>query len=133
MEDPISTWEGEGGSSSRMPAGHMIGTPNQIAWAIQIKSQVEAEFDRVRQVLEHAAARRSPENVTDIQAIIRILEDKRAEVMEDEQAGYFIHDWQDPKDLVSRLVIRDPRYEEIRARQMKLPTKPREGSSQMPR
>ena len=130
MEDPISAWEGEGGSSSSMHAGHMIGTPNQIAWAIQIKSQLEAEFDRVPEVLEHAAARRSPENVTDIQAIIRILEDKRAEVMENEQAGYFIHDWQDPKDLVSRLVIRDPRYEEIKARQMKLSTKPRGSSSQ---
>ena len=130
MEDPISAWEGAGGSSSRMPTGHMIGTPIQIAWAIQIKSQVEAEFDRVREVLEHAAARRSPENVTDIQAIIRILEDKRAEVMENERAGYFIHDWQNPKDLVSRLVVGDPRYEEIKARQMKLPTKRRESSSQ---
>jgi hypothetical protein len=38
MEDPVSAWEGEGGSSSRIPAGHMIGTPNEIAWAIQIKS-----------------------------------------------------------------------------------------------
>jgi hypothetical protein len=130
MEDPISAWEGEGGSSSRAPAGHMIGTLGQIAWAIQIKSQVEAEFNRVREVLEHAAARGATENVADIQAIIRILEDKRAEVMENEQAGYFIHDWQDPRDLVSRLVIGDPRYEEIKARQMKLPTKPRESSSQ---
>ena len=94
---------------------------------------MQAEFDRVREVLEHAAVGGSAENVADIQAIIRILGDKRAEVMENEQAGYFIHDWQDPKDLVSRLVIRDPRYEEIKARQMKLPTKPREGSSQMPR
>ena len=130
MEGPIAAWDGEGGSASRRPTGHMIGTPIQIAWAIQIKSQVEAEFDRVREVLEHAAARRSPENVTDIQAIIRILEDKRAEVMENEQAGYFIHDWHDPKDLVSRLVIGDPRYGEIKARQMKLPRKPRESSSQ---
>jgi hypothetical protein len=95
----------------------MIGTPNEIAWAIQIKSQVEAEFDRVRKVLEYAAAKESPENVTDIQAIIRILEDKRAEVMKNEQAMYFIHDWQDPVRLVSRLVIRDSRYEAIKASQ----------------
>jgi hypothetical protein len=102
-----------------MAAGLMIGTPNQIAWAIQIKSQVEAELDRVRKVLEYAAAKESPENVTDIRAIIRILEDKRAEVMEHEQAGYFIHDWQDPGDLVSRLVIRDPGMS--RSRQVKRP------------
>ena len=130
MEDPISAWEGEGGSSAGMPAGHMIGTLSQIAWAIQIKSQLEAEFDRVREALEYAAAKRSPEDVTDIKAIMRILEDKRAEVMENEQAGYFIHDWQNPKDLVSRLVVGDPRYEEIKARQMKPPTKGRESSSQ---
>jgi hypothetical protein len=117
MEDPIAAWESEGGCASRLPARQMIGTPNEIAWAIQIKSQVEAEFDRVRNILEYAAAKRPPESVTDIQAIIRILEDKRAEVMENEQAEYFIHDWRHPADLVSRLVIRDPRYEAIKASQ----------------
>lgn len=117
MEDPIAAWEGEGGLASSVSAGHMIGTPLQIAWAIQIKSQVEAEFDRVRKVLEYAAAKRSPENLADIQAIIRILEDKRAEVLENEQAGYFIHDWQEPRDLVSRMVVLDPRYEAIKASQ----------------
>ena len=116
MEDPIGAWESEGGSAARMRPGHMIGTPNQIAWAIQIRSQVEEEFDRVRGVLEYAA-KRSPENVTDIQAIIQILEDKRVEVLENDQAGYFIHDWQHPGNLVARLIIRDPRYEAIKANQ----------------
>jgi hypothetical protein len=101
-----------------LAAGHLIGTPNQIVWAVQIKSKVEAEFDRVRGVLEYAATKQSPENVTDIQAIIRILEDKRAEVMGNELAGYFIHGWQDLKNQVSQMVIRDPRYEAIKASQM---------------
>jgi hypothetical protein len=118
MEDPIAAWEGEGGSAPRVAAGRMIGTLNQIAWAVQIKSQVEAEFDRVRQVLEYAATKQSAENATDIQAIIRILEDKRSEVMENEQAGYFIHDWQELRNQVSQMVIRDPRYEAIKASQM---------------
>jgi hypothetical protein len=117
MEDPIASWESEGGCVSRMPAGHMIGTRNQIAWAVQIRSQVEAEFDRVRNVLEYAAAKRSPENATDIYDIIRILEDKRVQVMENEQASYFIHVWQDPGHLVSQLVIRDSRYDAIKASQ----------------
>src|SRR5262245_22395612 len=68
----------------------MIGTVNQIAWAVQIKAQVDAEFDRVRKVLESVATKHSPNDGTDLQAIIRILEDKRAEVMGNEQAGYFI-------------------------------------------
>ena len=117
MEDPIATWEGEGGSAARMAEHGMIGTLNQIAWAVQIKSQVEAEFDRVRKVLEYAATKQPPENVTDIQAIIRILEDKRAEVMENEEAGYFIHDWQDLRDQVSRMIVGDPRYKAIKASQ----------------
>jgi hypothetical protein len=118
MEDPIAAWEGEGGSAARTAPRRMIGTPNQIVWAVQIKSKVDAEFDRVRQVLEQAAAKQSPENVIDIQAIIRILEDKRVEVMENELAGYFIHDWQDMRDQVSQMVIRDPRYEAIKASQI---------------
>ena len=34
--------------------------------------------------------------------IIEILEDKSAEVMANEQAGYFIHDWQELRDRVRR-------------------------------
>lgn len=117
MEDPIATWESEGGFAARFAEHRMIGTLNQIAWAVQIKSQVEAEFDRVRKVLEYAVTKQSPENVTDIQAIIRILEDKRAEVMENEQAGYFIHDWQELRDQVSRMIVGDPRYKAIEASQ----------------
>src|SRR5215813_29983 len=89
MGDVIAAWEDEGGSSARAGEHRMIGTVNQIAWAIQIKAQVDAEFDRVRRVLESVATKQSPNDGTDLQAIIRILEDKRAEVMGNEQAGYF--------------------------------------------
>src|SRR2546423_1675775 len=95
MKDPITAWEDEGGSTAPPAQHRMIGTLNQIAWAVQIKAHVNAEFDRVRRVLEYAMTKQSPRDSIDIQAIIRILEDKRAEVMENEQAGYFIHDWQE--------------------------------------
>ena len=65
----------------------MIGTVNQIAWGLQIKAQVDAEFDRVRKVLESVATKQSPNDGTDLQAIIRILEDKRAEVMGTNRPG----------------------------------------------
>jgi hypothetical protein len=117
MEDPIAGWEDEGGFAGRIAEHRMIGTLGQIAWAVQIKSQVEAEFDRVRKVLEYAATKQSAEDVADIQAIIRILEDKRAEVMGNEQAGYFIHDWQELRDQVSRMIVGDPRYKAIKAGQ----------------
>jgi cell division FtsZ-interacting protein ZapD len=117
MNDSIATWEDEGGSAAPFADRRMIGTLNQIAWAVQIKSQVDAEFDRVRKVLEYAMTKQSPRDVTDIEAIIRILENKRAEVMENEQAGYFIHDWQELGNQVSRMIVGDPRYQAIKASQ----------------
>jgi len=117
MEDAVAAWENEGGSSARTEEHRMIGTVNQIAWAVQIKAQVDAEFDRVRKVLESVATKHSPNDGTDLQAIIQILEDKRAEVMGNEQAGYFIQDWQELRDQVRQLFIGDPRYKAIKANQ----------------
>ena len=57
MDDAIAAWEAEGGSAARRAEHGMIGTLSQIAWALQIKSQVDAEFDRLRKVLEHAATK----------------------------------------------------------------------------
>jgi len=117
MNDPIAAWEDEGGSTASLAQHWMIGTLNQIAWAVQIKSQVNAEFDRVRKVLEYAMTKQSPKDATDIEAIIRILEDKRAEVMENKHAGYFIHDWQELGNQVSRMIVGDSRYQAIKASQ----------------
>jgi signal transduction protein with GAF and PtsI domain len=55
MEEPIAAWEDEGGSPVRGTESRMTGTVNQIAWAAQIKAQVNAEFDRVRATLVLAA------------------------------------------------------------------------------
>jgi hypothetical protein len=37
--------------------------------------------------------------------------------MGNEQAGYFIQDWQELRDQVRRLIIGDPRYKAIKANQ----------------
>ncbi len=95
MDKTIAAWEDDGGSPAPFSERRMIGKLDQIAWALQIKSHVEAEFERLRAVLEHAIREQSPKGLRDIEAIIRILEDKRAEVLENEQAGYFTHNWQD--------------------------------------
>ncbi len=116
MEDAIAAWEDEGGSSARPEEHRMIGTVNQIAWAVQIQAQVDAEFC-VRKVLESVATEQSPNDGTALQAIIRILEDKRAEVMGNEQAGYFIQDWQELRDQVRQLIMGDPRYKALKANQ----------------
>jgi hypothetical protein len=115
MDDAIPEWEDDGGSSG-IPKHGMIGTLNQIAWAVQIRSQVDAEFDRVRKVLEYAMTK-SPMDIAEIESIIQILEEKRAAVMENERAGYFIHEWQELGNQVSRMVVRDPRYQAIKVSQ----------------
>jgi len=116
MDTAITEWEDDGGSPAPLQEHPMIGTLNQIAWAVQIKSQVDAEFDRVRKVLEYAR-KQSPRDVGDIESIIRILEDKRAEVMGNQDAGYFIRDWQELGSQVSRIIVEDPRYQTIKASQ----------------
>ena len=44
----------------------------------------------------------------------QILEDRPAEVMSREQAGYFIHDWHEISDQVGQMIARDPRYQAIK-------------------
>ena len=61
-----------------------------------------------------AASKQSMEKRTDAQAVIAILEDKRATVMSREPVGYFIHDWQEISDRVRQMIARDPRYQAIR-------------------
>ena len=48
MQERISEWEAEGGSLNETSEKAMTGTVNQIEWAKQIKTQVSAEFDRVK-------------------------------------------------------------------------------------
>ena len=111
-EDSIAAWEDEGGSHIRSVESAMTGSVNQIAWALQIRRQVDAEFDRVRKALESVA--RNDPNHSPSRTIITILEDKRAEVMRRSDAGYFIHDWQELGGQVRQMIIADSRYQAIK-------------------
>jgi len=91
----------------------MTGTANQIEWAQRLKAGAGAEFDRVATALQAAAARQAGQKQKDTQAAIAILEDKRAEVMANNDAGYFIRDWQELTDQVRRMIAADPRYQAI--------------------
>lgn len=122
MKERISVWEGEGGSLNDTPdeALALTGTVNQIEWAKQIRPQVNAEFLRVVKALEAAAAKQSGQDRLDTQAIIAIVEEKRAEVMEHQEAGYFIHDWQELRDQVRQMIKKDDRYKAIKSRKVQL-------------
>jgi hypothetical protein len=91
----------------------MIGTPNQIELAEQIKSSVNAEFDRVAGAFRAVARTQTGQDRIDTGAIIQILEEKRTEVMANEQAGYFIHTWRELTDQVRQMIGRDIRYHTI--------------------
>jgi len=93
----------------------LTGTVNQIEWAERIRIQVAAEFDRVARVLTQAATKQSNLDRLNTHAMIAILEEKRAEVMANTKAGYFIHDWQELRDQVRQMIMKDDRYRAIKA------------------
>jgi hypothetical protein len=96
----------------------MIGTVNQVDWAEHIKKLVSAEFDRVAKALESVAGKQVSPKRRETLSMIAILEEKWAEVMAKDHAGYFIHEWQELRDQVRKLIIQDPRYQAIRAKRV---------------
>jgi hypothetical protein len=114
----IEAWEDEGGAAPAplgVSAASLSGTPSQVEWAERIKRLVNAEFDRVAASFRSIAGKQGDEKRADTEAIIAILEDKRAEVMSREDAGYFIHDWQEIGDQVRQMIIHDARYQAIKS------------------
>ena len=131
--DVLGEWESEGGAAIRLDGlTHLAtsgfeqstaaktilaGTPNQIEWAEQIKDRVQQEFDRVGAILKSVAANQVGWDQTDTLNLAAILEEKRHDVMANDRAGYFIHDWQELRDQVREMIVKDPRHGKIMARQ----------------
>jgi hypothetical protein len=90
-----------------------------VEWAERIKRRVSDEFDRVAQSFRSVASKQNAANRADTEAIIAILEEKRAAVMSREEAGYFIHDWQEISDQVRQMIGKDSRYQAIKNRKQK--------------
>jgi len=115
----IETWESEGGAvpdSLGASASSMSGTAAQVEWAERIRRQVDTEFDRVAASFRSVASKQGDEERAETEAIIAILEEKRAEVMSRKQAGYFIHDWQEISDQVRQMIFHDARYQAIKSK-----------------
>jgi hypothetical protein len=94
--------------------GTLRGTPSQVEWAERIRVQVSAEFDRVAASFRSVAVNQGAGKRAGTEAVLAILDDKRREVLAREEAGYFIHDWQDISDQVRRMIFNDVRYKAIR-------------------
>jgi hypothetical protein len=127
----LGEWESEGGATIRLDVfAHLatpgfgpsivaktilVGTPNQIEWAEQIKDRVHKEFDRVGMILKSVAAKQVGSDQTDTLKLITILEEKRHDVMANDRAGYFLHDWQELSDQVREMIVKDTGYGKIMA------------------
>jgi hypothetical protein len=97
----------------------MNGTPNQVEWGERIQRRVNEEFDRVAAAFRAVAAKQSKAKRSDTEAILAILEEKRAAAMSRQEAGYYIREWQEMGDRVRRMIFDDPRYREIKAGRQK--------------
>jgi hypothetical protein len=129
--DGLGEWESEGGATIRLDVfAHLatpgfgpsivaktilVGTPNQIEWAEQIKDRVHKEFDRVGMILKSVAAKQVGSDQTDTLKLVAILEEKRHDVMANDRAGYFLHDWQELSDQVREMIVKDTGYGKIMA------------------
>ncbi len=92
----------------------LSGTPSQIEWAIGIRTRVGAEFNRVADAFNAVFSKQSADDRLDTQAVVAILDEKRAEVLAHAEAGYFIKHWQELNDQVRQLIRKDPRYQSIK-------------------
>lgn len=119
MNQALVRWESEGGSpllsTLEFTSKPLLGTAAQIEWAESIRGRVNDEFDRVATLFRSVAQRQGAGKRSDTEAIIAILEDKRAEVLSREQAGYFIRNWQEISDQVRQMIGQDSRYQAIKA------------------
>lgn len=113
----IEMWESEGGAVPvALPSSDpsMTGTASQVEWAERIKQRVDADFDRVAASFRGAAVKQDASARADTEAVIAILEDKRAETLSRNDAGYFIRYWQEITDQVRQMIFRDKRYQTIK-------------------
>jgi hypothetical protein len=127
MANDIENWEDDGGARvvpraaplSTLPSS-LLGSPSQVEWAERIKTLVGEEFDRVERSFRSVAARQNGSQRADTETILSILEEQRAAVMRREQAGYFIHDWQEIDDQVRKMIGQDARFQAIKSNRKKL-------------
>jgi hypothetical protein len=93
----------------------MTGSEGQIEWALRIKHSVGKEFERVEKSFRSVALKQNGRKRADTEAILNILEEKRAAVMSRDEAGYFIREWQEISDQVQKMIGRDSRFLAIKA------------------
>jgi hypothetical protein len=93
----------------------MTGTETQIEWGAKLKLRVGTEFDRVSRVFQTVCDKQREPDRAETEAIIAMVGEMRSTVMANDDAGYYIREWQDLKNQVRDMVSQDQRYKAIRA------------------
>lgn len=94
----------------------LTGSPAQVEWAGRLKALAGAEFDRVAKSFRLVALSQGENKRAETEAILEILKEKRAVVMNQEEAGYFIREWQEIGEQVRKLIGQDFRFQSIQAK-----------------
>jgi hypothetical protein len=94
----------------------MIGNADQMKKAERVKERLNEEFDRLARALESSAAKQAGAERMDVEAVMVILEEKRAEVMAKGQADYFLNNFRELTVNVRELIVQDSRYRDINTR-----------------
>ena len=104
---PRSVW----GSGQNLPP--LTGLASQISWANQIRSQVNASFDRVLSSIQAGINRYKSLEADETATLLDLVEEHRVKVLGVADAQYFLDHWQDPVDRVQRLIHADDRWKLI--------------------
>ena len=76
------------------------------------------EFDPVARPFRPVARKQGDAEHAETEATIAGLEEKRAQVMRSERAGYLIHAWQEIGDQVRQMIFHDARYQAIESNRL---------------
>jgi hypothetical protein len=101
-------------SASHVAELPLTGAANQIEWDERIRRNVMVEFDRVAKALLLTAETRTGRRQRNAQLALTILSDKRADVLANDRAGYYIQAWRESDGKVRQMITEDPRYALIR-------------------
>jgi len=93
VSEELEDWESEEEQPSPAHYAHGRLEVLRTKWnGRPYQRKCKCRFDRVAAAFRSVAERQYDGKLEDTEAIIAILEEKRAEVMKRAQAGYFIHD-----------------------------------------
>ena len=93
----------------------MTGGGLQVEVAERIKVRAGADFDRFTAAFEVLSNTQNEPERGETLAIVAIVKELRAQVMANDDAGFFIRGWQDLGDQVRTMVLKDPRVKAIQA------------------